>query len=426
MKIGIIIFNLTVILFLIFLIYFYVYINYKYETFNQSVAVSATTVIDSTINQNYLNNVGSFSEAQLTEKIIAGFDGGSQLFAYPASIIPNIKINFQAIKSIFKGNASVYATEFDDGYYWINFGAAGGRYIYCIMNEAYFGGGWMLAMRAVRNSTTFKYDSTYWTDTRTLNDEWGTINTILKRPEVLNIQGELSHSDIRKQEILKYTSSIGEAIFRKDLDPNIFDLKTDAFNSYNAREWMVIFYYKDDSGSIARGGDVITAKYKGRIRGPNSDFITTANNNTRGYIWYETPVSSDPRNEAQPIRQLFYDKTARPGGPNSNNNNVDFRPRSGVINAKELDKWKNVNPNTPRLWSCQQGYNFYGINWEIPVSNNFKVRWGFIWNNESHETSSSDVSCGIGMNDMSCRDYSWEQAEFKGCNSSIAFEFYVR
>ena len=222
-----------------------------------------------------------------------------------------------------------------------------------------------------------------------------------------------------------------KVISTDDLDPNVFDLKTDAFNSYNAREWMVIFYYKDANGAIARGGDIITSKYGGRLKGVDSDFITTANNNTRGYIWYETPVSTAAKNEPQPIRQLFADKAVVSGGLNANNNNVDFRARNGVTHAQELDKWKNINNGTPRLWSGQEGYNFYGINWETPGTSwapeNFKVRWGFIWNNEGHEINTSDSACGIGMSDYSCRDhYKWDGTQFKGCNSSIAFEFYVR
>lgn len=56
-----------------------------------------------------------------------------------------------------------------DGVYWINLPGAGARQVFCVMNTDWAGGGWMLAMKATRDST-FTFGSAYWTDTRTLND----------------------------------------------------------------------------------------------------------------------------------------------------------------------------------------------------------------------------------------------------------------
>lgn len=55
-----------------------------------------------------------------------------------------------------------------DGVYWINLPNVGPTQIYCIMNSAYDGGGWMLAMKVTRG-TTFNYDANYWTSANTLN-----------------------------------------------------------------------------------------------------------------------------------------------------------------------------------------------------------------------------------------------------------------
>jgi len=41
--------------------------------------------------------------------------------------------------------------------------------VYCIMNSALDGGGWMLAMKSDANSGTFGYDANYWTTSNTLN-----------------------------------------------------------------------------------------------------------------------------------------------------------------------------------------------------------------------------------------------------------------
>jgi len=434
MKIEYIVFNFAIILFIIFLIYLYIYINYKYEKFTDNVSAS-------TIEQNYLSNSTAFSEIDLSEIESNRFDGNSSTNAYPSNMIPRLKKNFEALRAAFPNNSLITSTTFHDGYYWVKFGAAGARYIYCIMNEAYYGGGWMLAMRGVKNSTTFKYDSAYWTNSATLNDSWETIKSVLQNSKILNINNELSHEQIKNNDQLKFVSSLGEAIYRNDLTDinpsnnlSMFDIKTDAFNNYNAREWMAIFYYKNNSGVISQGGDLILESEGGRINGSGTSIISTANQNTRGWIWREAPPSSAANNAPQPVRQLFYDRLPNSANGLSNNNNKwDFLSRYGLnVNAQTLDKWSVKSTDIgPRLWSGQEGFKFYGINYEQPGTSwspdQFKVRWGFVWNNETHEVSTSDSACGIGMNDYSCRDhYKWDGTQHKGINQSIAFEFYVR
>jgi hypothetical protein len=58
--------------------------------------------------------------------------------------------------------------QFNDGVYWINLPTVGATQIYCIMNPAYAGGGWMLAMKGTQG-TTFNFDANYWTTNNTLN-----------------------------------------------------------------------------------------------------------------------------------------------------------------------------------------------------------------------------------------------------------------
>jgi hypothetical protein len=58
--------------------------------------------------------------------------------------------------------------EVPDGVYYINLPSVGVTPIYCLMNTAFKGGGWMLALKATRGST-FNYDSNYWTTNNTLN-----------------------------------------------------------------------------------------------------------------------------------------------------------------------------------------------------------------------------------------------------------------
>lgn len=430
MKIGIIIFNLTIIIFIIFLIYLYIYINYKNENF-MAQAEDQGDITASTIQDNALINKTWYSEIKIQSDLIDNsYDGSDPKFAYPSRIIPGLKKNFELIKFALPNNSALRTATFPDGYYWIKFDDGGAKYIYCIMNEAYYGGGWMLAMRGVRNSRTFNYDSSFWTDTRTLNDDFDTILNTLKRPEILNTSQNISHTTLKQNMDLQIISSLGKGIYSNNLDPNIFDLKTSAFNSYNAKEWMAIFYYTDGNGE-SRGGDIIDEENGGVItNATGSTPISSARSNTRGWIWKETPYSSAPNNAVQPAQKLFSDRSSTGGRFNRHNNNISFLPRYNIDHAKDLDKM-NKRVTGTHLWSCQYGFNFYGINWEKPGTSwapeNFKVRWGFIWNNEGHEIYTSDAACGIGMSDYSCRDhYKWGGTEVKGCNSSIAFEFYVR
>ncbi len=57
---------------------------------------------------------------------------------------------------------------YNDGTYWINLPYVGPTQVYCLLNSAVNGGGWMMAMKATRG-TTFPYSSNYWTAVNTLN-----------------------------------------------------------------------------------------------------------------------------------------------------------------------------------------------------------------------------------------------------------------
>lgn len=94
---------------------------------------------------------GKFSLGDTSEK---GYlkTGESNLMAAPSA---------EYIKSLTGTNT--------DGVYWINLPTVGPTQVYCIMNSAYDGGGWMMAMKATRG-TTFNYSSAHWTTATVLND----------------------------------------------------------------------------------------------------------------------------------------------------------------------------------------------------------------------------------------------------------------
>jgi hypothetical protein len=68
--------------------------------------------------------------------------------------------NAQEIKSTIKTNTN--------DVYWILVNGVATQ-VYCIMDSAMDGGGWMLAMKGANTGSTFNYSSNYWTTTNTLN-----------------------------------------------------------------------------------------------------------------------------------------------------------------------------------------------------------------------------------------------------------------
>jgi len=390
--------------------------------------VEEDTILNSTIKDDFLKNTATFDKADFEVVVEKKLDGNSDKNAYPSAIIPQIVRTFRRYRG--QSGNSIQSANFPDGYYWIKFNEKSTQYIYCIMNEAYYGGGWMLAMRAVKNSTTFKYDSEYWTGETVLNSDYDTIKKVLQKTINTDLTTQLN---IQKNEELQSISSIGNAIYRADLNASEFDIKTDAFNSYNAREWLAVFYFKDRNGAITRGGDYISRNEGGKTKDDME--ISTENKNTRGWIWRELARSTRKDGEPEPMRELFYNRRVTSTGLSNTNNHLDFLAKYGIGHVQGLNKWrrKDTDTGTP-LWSGQEGFNFYGINWEHPTTaamwgggRQFKVRWGFIWNNEGHEIYTSDCSCGIGMAEYSCRDeWRWDGTQFKGCNESIAYEIYVR
>ena len=72
-----------------------------------------------------------------------------------------------------------------DGVYWINLPTSGATRVYCLMDDAYDGGGWMLMMKATRG-TTFNYSANYWTTDNTLNATQLNLNDDDAKYDVMN------------------------------------------------------------------------------------------------------------------------------------------------------------------------------------------------------------------------------------------------
>lgn len=57
----------------------------------------------------------------------------------------------------------------ENGVYWIDLPFVGATETYCLMDDEWDGGGWMLMLKATQG-TTFNHDSNYWTTDNTLNE----------------------------------------------------------------------------------------------------------------------------------------------------------------------------------------------------------------------------------------------------------------
>ena len=356
MKNKSIILNVLFIIILICLIYFFIYLN----------------------NSNFENfeNVGFGKEELVKDKEVANveIDQLESSVSSPTDLENDIIVNngltfdrplknanFAYILQETAENSS-FKPKFVDGYYWINIQDVGTKYIYCIMDKKFKGGGWMLAMRSVYGSKTFSYNSKHFTKPTTLNDNNKYINE--------NIIKNLKESDFA-------ISSIGEKIYdRKNIDPNKYDAKFDTFNYTGATEWMAIFYVKDKDGNIIKGGDI-----------PN---------NTRGWVWYEKNVKIDAIDN-------FNKKFQKIVSPIELFKFLDDNGQRKIstIPAQNTIKFSNAkNRNTPItniIFSSQpiSQYNtsFYGLNYNTgrKVS---KMRWGFSFNDKRDKNN--DAFGGIG------------------------------
>lgn len=73
----------------------------------------------------------------------------------------------------------------EDGVYWIDLPFVGATETYCLMDDAWDGGGWMLMMKAT-TGTTFQFASNYWTTDNTLNPDDLTLDNANAKYSVMN------------------------------------------------------------------------------------------------------------------------------------------------------------------------------------------------------------------------------------------------
>lgn len=268
-----------------------------------------------------------------------------------------------------------------NNYYWINI-LTSKQKIYCILDNKVgkFGGGWMLAMKGAEGSSTFKFNSPYWTTNNTLNRE-----TYL--PDILN--------DTKNE------------------------IKTDIFNFYKFSEILIIY----NDPNFKNNQYYKTSYYKlnnVQNRGKYSLSEFFANNlNDFNYNNIHNNLQFILRNN-----MLAY---------NSNSEN-------GCINRQlPMDKFDRLylcDPDgfnyTTDTFSQQRVCKAFGINLNFNAwaYGRLVARIGAVFNeNEGQWFSTSDVCGGIGLNgnmSYASGDYIGCCESSKGLNRSLPFLLFVR
>ena len=389
MNIRTVILNVLFITILICLIYFFIYLNnsnfeyFEMENFTDAVfpTISAGSNIQpTTISTGTQMGIGLPASMELIRTINNGLTYNTALTSIDFADI---------ITKLAREEPGAFVPEFKDSYYWVNLPFVGTRYIYCIMDKNYFGGGWMLAMRAVKNSKRFSYNSEHFTRETTFNDSSDYINSIIDESWI---------NDVNKTELSK--SSIGDLIYTYNNSnyPNAsdtFDAKFDTFNHVKAKEWMAIFYVKDGDNKVI-GGDL-----------PNPAI------NRRGWVWYEPNVkktftSTDTDLDIEGISplQLFAQLDANPDARLDRDLTLKYNRYGYAQNI--AGKFTNATSRTgglalrSGLWSSQlmEGKSFYGLNYKNQragvVEGKSLVRWGFTFNDVKTDDT-NDVVAGIGL-----------------------------
>ena len=123
----------------------------------------------------FLTTTGSFGEMMIYDRDLSGSD---LAYIYNRTKVkytqPPDGLTIATAATSAKAIKAAYPS-FTDGVYYINLPIVGVKPIYCIMNSAVDGGGWMLAMKANSNGSTsspiqtFKYAASYWTTADELN-----------------------------------------------------------------------------------------------------------------------------------------------------------------------------------------------------------------------------------------------------------------
>lgn len=285
-----------------------------------------------------------------------------------------------------------------DGMYWIDVNGTP-TLTYCIMNSDMKGGGWMLAMKGKKASSTFGYSSSYWTNATTLNENY---------PQ-------------------RWKN--GDTVANNTRD---VDAKYGVFGYSKANQIMALFPEQTTyaGGAVAAG--------------------TTGNTSVAyGFSWIETTTAGRVWTSAD--GNSYATNLSANGGPNgsscvttattltnlfTNSNRCAFRKVSASYSASE-SPYSAIGEG---LFYSQTYIRFFGINYGSSNSSNMALaRWGFGWNeNDATNEGSNDGTGGIGLSFMTYSNITAgtinncceSQAGLSGAadrtSTNIPFEMYIR
>lgn len=266
-----------------------------------------------------------------------------------------------------------------NGLYWIKCNGKVNQ-VYCIMDSIVFGGGWMLALKARKDSGVFSYYSGHWTEETTLN----------------------ANNDMNYDAFDK-------------------DVKNDVYNHYKAKDCLAMFDGADTRGEFTfpnareEYGWIWLQKnfYSGKLISLLEFF---RNNNS--YYAYTTSNQSN----LQWVKDVM-----KAHGLNGT-----------YVSQKDFDQFfvevtdKKRSPLNRKIFSHQEEFKSWGLNIR-PVGWNHKVRWGGSFNeNPGHWDGlpwSNDVSCGIGLearSNFSAGDAINCCQSTTGTNSGMGFKWFIR
>lgn len=257
-----------------------------------------------------------------------------------------------------------------DGIYWIRMPDNVVKPVYCIMNDACNGGGWMLAMKGAKNKQTFMFNSPHWTTSTILNEY------------------DLTRND----------------------GANNTDAKYEVFNKCEINDCLAIFNSADTNNTINLPGYGYSWFEPNIIKTKQSLLNYFSKNNT--YIQYYGEANHKFSNyNNSPICE-----------------STRYSSRDDFIAKNITNKYKEG------IWSNQREFMAYGLNIRPATSWGHSVRWGGTFNENAGlgvqwytGDGSNDVSGGIGISfNYSSGDYIGCCQASRGRNASMRFEWYVR
>jgi hypothetical protein len=247
----------------------------------------------------------------------------------------------------------------ENGIYWIKNPDTGiAKQIYCIMDSACDGGGWMLAMKGSNNTGVFSYSGS--------EDIQNGINTNPKLSQRYNIINHWETNSVLNEDDVDYNSGK--------------DAKYDIFNYFRVTSCLAIFDKKDTGyENLLNYGWVWIDTIANGNRPPMSlkDYFATSKSQIYYYSSgnYDFVTGYNNRNPQKPYDSRYV-----------------FKFTKNSFNEYIIKKTYNN-----KIWSRQEEFQAFGFN-VIPFGWNHKVRWGGTFNeNYGGIPDSNDVSGGIGV-----------------------------